>query len=72
VALLGVVAFHHPGSPAEGEKAAAGLLKALPGFFGFRRESSRENGPWPDPGSTARSDSNNTALRVRFGHWHSR
>jgi hypothetical protein len=28
-ALLEVVAFHHPGSPAELEQEAAGLLKAL-------------------------------------------
>ena len=28
-ALLDVVAFHHPGSPAEVEQEAAGLLKAL-------------------------------------------
>ena len=28
-ALLEVVAFHHPGTPAEVEQEAAGLLKAL-------------------------------------------
>jgi RNA polymerase sigma-70 factor (ECF subfamily) len=28
-ALLAVVAFHQPGSPAEAEQEAAGLLKAL-------------------------------------------
>src|SRR5262249_12348858 len=47
------VAFHHPGSPASAEQEAARPLGALSWFSQILQESFRENGPWPDPGSTA-------------------
>jgi hypothetical protein len=52
VALLEAIAFHLPGRLWAGvEQEAAGLREAISGFSGSLPELSRENGPWPDPGS---------------------
>src|SRR5262249_49486685 len=52
--------------PARQGGAGGSGLKGLCCFFGFRPELWRENGPCPDPGSTARSHRNDTALIARL------